>query len=144
VHIFTLDLPDKKRCCRLINRKFRLLFRHWNSSVAVSALCFQLAAGELNNSELLQALEDQITCNLTSLKTEATAAFQQLQVAANSTIKNITLQLQASKNYSEQIFNTLNIGYQQVQACLIQKVQGLDEIANASGKQIIIIYRYTE
>jgi len=81
---------------------------------------------------------------LTSLKTEATAAFQQLQVAANSTIKNITLQLQASKNYSEQIFNTLNIGYQQVQACLIQKVQGLDEIANASGKQIIIIYRYTE
>ena len=144
MHIFTSDLPDKKRCCRLINMNFRLLFRHWTTSVALSALWFQLAAGQVSISVNLQPLVNQITSNLTSLQAQATAATQQLQVAANATIQNITSQIQASLDCALQYVSILSAAYPQVQACLNLKIQGLAAIANATRKQIIIIHRYTE
>jgi hypothetical protein len=133
VYICTSDLPDKKQCCQLIDGNVRLLFRHWTSSVAVSVLCFQLAAGQNTLTAALQLFQNTINSNTASLQTLATAGIQELQAAADDTMKNIITQIQAAMNSSQQYASLLNIS-SQAQNCLIRKERQLAAIANASRK----------
>ena len=134
MYICTSDLRDKKQCCQLIDRNVRLLFRHWTSSVSVSVLCFQLAAGQGPLTIALQQLQNTITSGTTNLQTRATVATQQVQDAGYTALLSITLQtLAALKNNQEYASSTNDIS-QQAQACLTQETQNLTAVGNASRK----------
>jgi hypothetical protein len=106
----------------------------WTTSVAVSFLCFQLAAGQSLLTTAVQTLNNTINSSTTAVQTQAAAATQQLQAAANATIQNITSQVQAALNCSQGIAASIIASSEQAVACLNQKLTSLTAIANASRK----------
>jgi len=64
-------------------------------------------------------------------KTQANVAIQLAQVAYSAAFYNITLQIQAAQDRTQQYANTLNITSQQSEACLSQLAQNLTAAGNS-------------
>ena len=148
----------KSRVAKISTGTFDFFFQHWPTSIAVSFLYFQLAAGQNPLAIVAPApfpdpgpapapwdpLGIFFQPFAKAILTQATAGIQQLQAAANATKQTITSQVQASLNSSEQYASALNVSYQRAQACFVQKETQLAAIANASRKYIRTVYRYAE
>jgi hypothetical protein len=135
VYIFTSYLPEKKQVCQQIDRNVRFSFRHWTASVAVSFLCFQLAAGQ--NTALIIALQpllNAINSDLNVLQPQATTATQQIHAIGSAGSLNITQQIQAASNSVQQFAASINATSQQAQDCLNNQTQTLTAINNTARK----------
>jgi ABC-type transporter Mla subunit MlaD len=92
-----------------------------------------LAAGQ-DILTTVQNIQNLINPTINALQAQETASIEQVQAAANTISQNITSQVQAAMNSTQQLSSTLGNTSKQVQACLAQKIAALSAIAQVSRK----------
>jgi len=134
-YICKSELATKEQGCQQIDRNIHFPFMFDTEPEVLQFLshCSQLTAAASVKDNRKQ-LEDNIKSRPAEVQSQASSVSQTVQNVAQSSTQNIILQIQMAQERTQQYANTLNVTYQQAQACLNQHAQQYAAIANASRK----------